>query len=155
MHLIGCAMFFLILKSRLTIEVTRIIMDQIVRLCKYDVNFSSRFSTPSFPSRMRSEHLLLVLCLFTSSVLCQYDEGVLGQLWHNQAHLEFISTFSWSTPGEGPWTAGTSVGTYMVIVGDIWYLFYREWHPSWTLVNCKKIIVESPLILHVLFPYDR
>lgn len=81
-----------------------------------------------------------LLILVSFAILLQFsyclDEGTLGTFWHNQAHFEFISTFSFETPGE-PNTAAGNVGTYMVIVGDIWYLFYRELHYLLTPINCK------------------
>lgn len=84
---------------------------------------------------MRPLLIFFVVGLYLSYSSGQ-DEGPFGSFWHNQAHFEFIANCSFPTPSEAGTGTG-NVGTYMVIVGETWYLFHREVHYALTPPSCK------------------
>lgn len=86
--------------------------------------------------------LINILCITWSN---GQDEGSFGSFWHNNAHFEFLANCSFPTPGE-PQTETGNVGTYFTIVGETWYLFYREIHYELTPAACKLYRMQALLI---------
>lgn len=85
----------------------------------------------------------------TQTIYWVLEEGPLGSLWNLNAHFDFISEANFSTSPQNPGSAMANVGSYIVPIFGVWYLFHREFYYTSTPSYCTNVIPISRTVVRI------